>query len=101
VSNNIHNLPFDITESAFAQIKYLIQEKNIPAEYMLRLGIQGASCSSSGFIIGFDKPTPEDRIYHLDQLSICIRKSQILYIAGITLDYEASDEAVGFVFQSK
>jgi iron-sulfur cluster assembly protein len=101
VSINIHNLPFDVSEKALTQIQFLINEKNIPSEYMLRLGIQGASCSSSGFIIGFDKPTPEDRIYTLDGISICVRKSQILYIAGITLDYEESDEAVGFVFHSK
>ena len=49
VSEDIH-----VTPKAIAEIKKIMQENNVPAEYGLRVGIKGGGCSGMTYTLGFD-----------------------------------------------
>jgi iron-sulfur cluster assembly protein len=54
--------PISLTESAVKEIKNIISEKNIPAEYGLRVGVKGGGCSGLSYILGFDLQKENDNL---------------------------------------
>ena len=42
------------------EVRSIMQKKGIPKEYGLRLGIKGAGCVGTSFLIGFDKKKEND-----------------------------------------
>jgi Fe-S cluster assembly iron-binding protein IscA len=45
--------PISLTESAVNEIRNIISEKQIPADYGLRVGVKGGGCSGMSYILGF------------------------------------------------
>ncbi len=91
------SLPLDITPLALQEIRNIKANKGIPSEYALRIGIRGTGCGAS-FLIGFDKPKPTDEIYETDDLQILIDKKHLIYVVGIQVDFEETQEGRGFTF---
>ncbi|MCE2994514.1 MAG: iron-sulfur cluster assembly accessory protein, partial [Flammeovirgaceae bacterium] len=58
--------PIGISARAAAEVKKIMQTKNIPADYGLRLGIKGGGCGGVALMIGFDKQKPTDLAYEVD-----------------------------------
>ena len=93
--------PVTLTSKAIAQIKAIMQVKNITAEnYGLRIGIKGGGCSGASFLLGFDQAKPGDEIHTVSGISVYIEKKHIMYLLGIELDYEEGTEESGFVFNN-
>lgn len=90
-------LPLQITPLALQEIKNIRQNKGIPVDYALRIGIRGAGCGAS-YLIGFDKAKPTDDIYELDGVQILIDRRHLLYLVGVQVDFEDTAEARGFTF---
>ena len=93
-------LPLSITDQAIHQIAAIKATKNIPEGYGLRVGVRGSGCSGTSFVLGFDTKKEGDNEYIIAGIPIYIEKKHVLYVAGIELDYENSEEATGFVFNS-
>jgi iron-sulfur cluster assembly protein len=93
-------LPLTITDNALKEIEHIKNFKNIPEGYGLRIGVRGSGCSGTSFVLGFDQSKEGDNIYMIAGTPVYIEKKHILYIAGIKLDYENSDEVSGFVFNT-
>ena len=89
--------PVGLTEAAITQIRHIMEHKNIPAEYALRVGVKGAGCGV-GFQLGFDKPKGSDLTYSIDGISILVDKKHTMYLLGITVDYYSGADAQGFTF---
>ncbi|MDX2189171.1 MAG: iron-sulfur cluster assembly accessory protein [Bacteroidota bacterium] len=92
------NLPFTISDIACDEIKKMMQIKGIDASFSLRLGIKGSGCSGSGYLIGFDTKSGNDKQYDYNGIKIIIDKKQILYIAGVKIDFIEENNQRGFVF---
>jgi len=92
------NLPVTISPEALAEVKNIMANKSIPAEYSLRLGIKGGGCGTMGFLIGFDKPKTGDDIYQVDDVQIIVEKKHTMYLLGLELDFENTAESRGFMF---
>jgi len=93
-------LPLNITDTALKEIEHIKNSKNIPAGYGLRIGVRGSGCSGTSFVLGFDQSKEGDNIYEVSGMAVFIEKKHILYVAGIELDYENSEEVTGFVFNT-
>lgn len=87
--------PIKITELAQRAIRQILEEKRIPAEYALRVGLKGAGCGAT-YLLGFDLVNPSDEQYTINDLPVLIDKKHLMYMFGVTLDYQAEGE--GFVF---
>lgn len=101
-------IPVTITDNAFSHIQTILETKNIPKEYGLRLIVQGGNgCSGVNFRLGFDKKKAEDESYFLEnpstheKLEIMYQKKDMLFLIGLEIDFEERNKEQGFVFQPK
>jgi len=92
--------PIALTERALAEVRNIMQEKNVPAEYGLRVGVQGGGCSGMSYLLGFDKPKDSDEIYNLDGLNLIMDKKHAMYVLGMEVDFQDGLNARGFVFSN-
>ena len=91
-------LPINITPRALKEAKYIYQNKNIPADYSLRIGMRSGGCGVAGFFIGFDKAGEKDEQFELEGLTVLIDKRHVMYLFDQELDFEEREDERGFVF---
>lgn len=96
----LSSLPVQVTPTALAEIKHIVERKNIPAEYGLRIGMRGSGCSGTSFVIGFDKQKDQDQTFDLDGLPVYIEKKHLMYLFGVEVDFVENEAERGFVFNS-
>ena len=89
--------PVGLTKRAAEEVHNIMQTKNIPEGYGLRLGAKGGGCGVS-LIIGFDKQKPTDLAYTISGISIFIDKKHTMYLIGKKVDFYEGADARGFVF---
>ena len=89
--------PVTLSATAVEEVKKIMQTKNIPPGYGLRVGVRGGGCGAT-LIIGFDKQKPTDHTYQINDIPVYIDKRHTMYLIGKEVDfYEGADER-GFVF---
>lgn len=91
-------LPCKFTDRAIKEILDTVENKKIPAEYGLRIGIRGGGCSGISYLLGFDTGSPSDERYQLEGIPVYIEKKHMMYVLGKTIDFEDSGYTRGFVF---
>lgn len=91
-------LPVTITEKALVEIKHILANKNIPADYGLRVGVRGGGCGGMGFVLGFDKKKTGDDEYQFDGITVYIEKKHTMYLIGLQVDFYEGSDARGFTF---
>ena len=92
--------PITLTDRAVVEVKNIIQEKNVPADYGLRIGVQGGGCSGMSYLLGFDKAKDADETYDLDGLKLIMDKKHAMYVLGMEVDFQDGLNARGFVFNN-
>ncbi|MGV3560498.1 HesB/IscA family protein [Larkinella arboricola] len=95
--NEIEN-PVRLTPEARTQIQDTFRTNKIPDTYGLRVGIRGGGCGSS-WLLGFDQPGQTDEVFEIDSIRIIIDKKHLLYVFGVEVGYENSEEERGFTIQ--
>lgn len=90
-----------ITEKALNEIKKIMEENNVPADYGLRVGIKGGGCSGFTYTLGFDPEIREgDTIIENNGLKLFIDGKSLFYLSGTQLDYSNGLNGKGFVFNN-
>jgi len=90
--------PITISAKAAAEIRKIMQTKNIPSEYALRVGIRGGGCGGVSLIIGFDKKKATDLAYSVEDIPVLVDKKHTMYIIGKEVDFYEGTDARGFMF---
>jgi iron-sulfur cluster assembly protein len=90
-------VPITISDRAATEIRNIMQTKNIPANYGLRVGVKGGGCGVS-LLIGFDKQKEADRGYVVKDIPVYIDRKHAMYVVGKEIDFHESEEARGFMF---
>lgn len=91
--------PVTLTDRAAEEVRKIMARKDIPAGYVLRVGVRGTGCgSASSMILGFDKVHDQDQSYLDHDIPIVVDKRQALYVFGKQVDYVESAEGAGFKF---
>jgi iron-sulfur cluster assembly protein len=88
--------PIGISARAAEEVKKIMQSKNIPAGYGLRLGVKGGGCGGVSLIIGFDKQKPTDLAYELEGIQVYVEKKHTMYLIGKEVDFYEGADARGF-----
>jgi iron-sulfur cluster assembly protein len=96
----LNSLPVSITEKALAELNLIIQSKNIPSEYGLRIGINGGGCGGVSYVIGFDKMKANDDVFEFRGITVYMDKKHAMFLLDIIIDFEESSENRGFVFNN-
>ena len=77
-----------------------MENKGIPGDYGLRIGINGAGCAGLSYIVGFDKIGESDISYDIKGVTVIVSKKHVMYLVGVELDFYEGDDARGFTFNS-
>ena len=93
-------LPIQVSPEAWAKIRAIRTQKQIPATYALRLGMRGSGCSGQ-FFLGFDTAQPDDAIFTLPEENIIIKKAQLLYFYAVSLDWVENGTVSGLKFTTR
>lgn len=92
--------PINLTPRALEEVRIILREKNVPAEYGLRVGVQGGGCSDMSYLLGFDKAKDQDEIFDLDGVLLIMDKKHAMYVMGMEVDFQDGLNARGFVFNN-
>lgn len=87
--------PIQITYKAKTEILTTLKANKIPDTYGLRVGLKGGACSGT-FVLGFDTQTEYDQLYLIDGIRVYIDKRHLMYILGLSVDYEESMNGNGY-----
>jgi iron-sulfur cluster assembly protein len=90
--------PIGLTPRAAEEVRKIMQTKNIPADYALRVGIRGGGCGGVALIIGFDKKKSTDLAYLDEGIEVLIDKKHTMYVIGKQVDFYEGADARGFMF---
>jgi len=92
--------PIGLTPRALAEVKIIIQDKSVPENYGLRIGVQGGGCSGMSYLLGFDQAKEADEVYDLDGVQLIMDKKHAMYVLGMEVDFQDGLNARGFVFNN-
>ena len=59
------------------------------------MGLKGGACSAS-YLIGLDKAAENDEIYTIDDVKVVINKHHLMYLIGVQVGFEMTEEGAGF-----
>ncbi len=91
-----------ISEQAANQIIRLkTDDKSAEAESFLRVKVVAGGCSGMSYKLDFDQTqATTDKVFEQHGTKVVIDSKSLLYIAGMTLDFEGGLNGKGFVFSN-
>ncbi len=88
-----------VTPKAIQKIKQTFVREGVFGG--LRLGILGGGCSGLSYQFKFEvKPRERDNVFEFDGINIFVDPKSLIYLRGLTLDYQESLMQSGFVFDN-
>lgn len=91
--------PVKLSLRAAQEVKKIMQTKNIPEGYGLRIGVRGGhGCGGAQLIIGFDKQKDSDLVYNVNDIPIYVDKKHTMYVIGKEVDWVENETERGFTF---
>jgi len=92
--------PVTLSKAAAVEVKNIMQHKNIPNDYGLRIGMKGGGGCGAGMthMLGFDKAKASDLMYESEGISIYVEKKHLMYLIGLQVDFYEGADARGFTF---
>jgi iron-sulfur cluster assembly protein len=93
----------DVTDKAIRKIRLAFQKQGVDG--VLRLGVLGGGCSGLSYQFKFDTKTrPTDHVFEFGEeggrVRIAVDPKSMLYLHGLTLDYQETLMQSGFVFHN-
>ena len=90
-----------ISPSAAEHIHWLKDKDNISKQQALRISIKEGGCSGFSYKLDFDeKAASADKLFESNGIKLIIEGKSLLYIMGMTLDYEGGLNGKGFIFSN-
>jgi iron-sulfur cluster assembly protein len=88
-----------VSGKAISKIRQAFQKQGVDG--VLRLGVLGGGCSGLSYQFKFDTKTrPTDHVFEFDGVRIAVDPKSMLYLHGMTLDYQETLMQSGFVFHN-
>jgi iron-sulfur cluster assembly protein len=92
--------PIALSPRAAEEVKSIMQSKEIPGGFGLRVGVRGGGCSGMSYILGFDRKREHDLTFDIEGIVLIVDKRHGLYLMGTTVDYHDGLDARGFTFDN-
>ena len=89
-----------VTENAAKRIKQIKNDEGLQTDVPLRVKVKRGGCSGFSYSLDFDKETPseKDKIFVDKEVKLLVDGESLLYLVGLTLDFEGGLNGAGFVF---
>ena len=88
-----------VTPKAVEKIREAFQREGVTGG--LRLGVLGGGCSGLSYQFKFDvKPRATDHVFHFDDVQVFVDPKSMVFLSGMTLDWQDSLIHSGFVFNN-
>ena len=89
-----------ISDQAVEQIKNLKTKENKTNSF-LRIAIKEGGCSGFSYQLDFDQTKKEkDKVFEVKGVQVAIDSKSLLYLMGMTLDFDGGLQGKGFVFSN-
>ena len=85
-----------ITDNADLQVKTLLN--SLPDDVGLRLAVKGGGCSGLSYDLQFGNEEENDTILNKEGYDVYIDQKSMIYLKGMSLDFDSSLQGKGFVF---
>ena len=90
--------PVDLTDTAAAEVKRLIEAQNLTDHY-LRIGVEGGGCSGLMYSLHLDNQVNEtDKVFESKGVKMVCNPQSAVYLSGTKIDYVTSMVGGGFKF---
>lgn len=90
-----------ISETAAKKIASLMVEEKAPEGAFLRVKVKRGGCSGYSYKLDFDQALGDkDKLFEMHGTRVVIDDQSLLYLIGMTLDFEGGLNGQGFVFQN-
>lgn len=90
-----------ISETAAKKITSLKAEEGAQPEAFLRVKVKRGGCSGFSYKMEFDTQTGDkDKTFESNGEKVVVDSESLLYLLGMTLDYEGGLNGQGFVFSN-
>ena len=90
-----------VSNSAAEHIAELKTKEKLSKEKLLRISIKEGGCSGFSYKLDFDdKKSDNDKFFESNGVSLVVEGRSLLYIMGMTLDYEGGLNGKGFSFSN-
>ncbi|MEX0608270.1 MAG: iron-sulfur cluster assembly accessory protein [Balneolaceae bacterium] len=96
-------MELSISQKASERISEIRQEKEVPLNAFLRIGVISGGCSGLTYDLDFDpkgEAAESDKVFDVNGLKILVDMRSFLYLAGTELDYSEGLEGQGFHFKN-
>lgn len=91
--------PVQFSDKAIAEVKKIMTEQNLSAEYGLRVAMGGGGCSGGAEpILGFDTQKDSDQAYMINGVRILIDKKHFMHLFGKKVEFYDVENVSGFHF---
>lgn len=92
----------NLTPSAVSRINQLRTEEAKPAEAPLRVFVKKGGCSGFSYKLEFDdsEVKANDKLFESEGQRIVVDTQSLLYVLGLTLDYEGGLNGKGLIFKN-
>ncbi|MCX8019607.1 MAG: iron-sulfur cluster assembly accessory protein [Chitinophagaceae bacterium] len=94
------SVPVRFTPGAVAEIKRLLQLQSTEEGKKLRIGVKGGGCSGLTYVLEFDKPGANDKMFEVEGIPCVMDKAHELYLAGMEIDWQEGLGNRGFTFRN-
>jgi iron-sulfur cluster assembly protein len=92
--------PVILTQGAVNQLKSIMNEQGISAQYGLRIGVKGGGCSGFTYVLGFDEQKEVDQVFEISGMKVLMEKSHAIYLLGMEIDFVEGLNNRGFSFSN-
>lgn len=90
-----------VSESAASRITQLRAEEKASDAAMLRVYVKRGGCSGFSYKMEFDTEVKDtDKVFENFGTKVVVDSQSLLYLLGMTLDYEGGLNGKGFVFSN-
>lgn len=90
-----------LSESAAQRISQLKKDEKASDDAMLRVFVKKGGCSGMSYKMEFSSEVkPTDKVFESHGAKVVVDNQSLLYLLGMTLDYEGGLNGKGFVFSN-
>ena len=91
----------NISDSAVKQIRVLKDRDRLTDQDYLRVSVKEGGCSGFSYKLDFDKAKKDnDKIFELHGVQLIVDSKSLLYLMGMTLDFDGGLNGKGFTFSN-
>lgn len=86
----------NLTDSALAMVRDLLQQKDVP-DHGLRVFVAGGGCSGMQYGMALEaEPRPYDHVVEREGVRVFVDPTSMMFLSNATIDYEDSIMGGGF-----